>query len=155
MKLEQHFAKTKAHRRALAMTTLTRRWCYRPRGEERRRAAFPGEVRLLELVGWDRNEQAELWHALLRLGGHYGDGTSSTELSGDVGKSRGEETEKNGYGAGFIARPRSKEKPRSSLPMPARSRRWPRARLEGGGSSPSVRCRPLALFQLITEWPLA
>ena len=54
---------------------------------------------------------------MLRPGGRYGDGTSSTELSGDVGKSR-EETEKNGDGVGFIAWLRSKEKPRSSLPMP-------------------------------------
>ena len=58
---------------------------------------------------------------MLRPGGRYGDGTSSTKLSGDVGKSRGEETEKNGDGAGFIALPRSKEKPHSSLPMLARS----------------------------------
>ena len=67
---------------------------------------------------------------------------------------QGKGTEKNGDGVGFIARPGSKEKPRSSLPMPARSRRWPRARLEVDGSSPSVRCRLLALFQLITELPL-
>ena len=87
-------------------------------------------------------------------GGRYGDGTSSTELSGDVGKSRGEETKKNGDGAGFIARPGSKEKPRSGLPMPARSRRWPRARLEAVGSSLTVRCRPLSLFTLLTELPL-
>ena len=56
---------------------------------------------------------------MLRLGGRYGDGTSSTELSGDDGKNRGEETEENGDGVGFIAQPRSMEKPRSSLPMPA------------------------------------
>ena len=60
-----------------------------------------------------------MWHALLRLGEVYGDGASSSELGGDDGKNRGEETEKNGDDADFIARPRSKEKPRSSLPMPA------------------------------------
>ena len=38
---------------------------------------------------------------------------------GDDEKNRGEETEKNGDGVGFIARLRSKEKPRSSLPLPA------------------------------------
>ena len=91
---------------------------------------------------------------MLRLGGRYGDGTSSTELSGDDGKNRGEETEENGDGVGFIAWPRSTEKPRSSLPMLVRSRRWPRARLEDDGSLPSVRCRLLALFPLITELPL-
>ena len=33
----------------------------------------------------------ELWHALQRLGGCYGDGASSSELSDDDGKNRGEE----------------------------------------------------------------
>ena len=56
---------------------------------------------------------------MLRQRKVYGDCTSSTELSGDDGKNRGEETEENGDGVGFIARPRSMEKPRSSLPMPA------------------------------------
>jgi len=35
VKLEQHFARTKAHHRALATTALTRRWCCRPRGRKK------------------------------------------------------------------------------------------------------------------------
>ena len=96
----------------------------------------------------------ELWHALLRLGEVYGDGASSLELGGYDGENRGEKTEKNDDDAGFIARLGSKEKPRSGLPMPARSRRWPRARLEAVGSSSTVRCRPLTLFTIFTELPL-
>ena len=33
-KLKQDFARAAAHRRALATTALTRRWCYRPRGRK-------------------------------------------------------------------------------------------------------------------------
>ena len=44
---------------------------------------------------------------------------------------------------------------RSSFSMPARSRRRPRARLERGGRSPTVRCRSAALFTIFTELPLA
>ena len=73
---------------------------------------------------------------------------------GSMGKTEEGETEENGDGVGFIARPRSTEKPRSSLPMLVRSRRWPRARLEDGGRSPTVRCRPLVLFTIFTELPL-
>ena len=55
---------------------------------------------------------------------------------------------------GFIARPRSTEKPRSSLPMPVSSQRWPREHLEDGGRSPMVNVGLLALFKVITELPL-
>ena len=64
----------------------------------------------------------------------------------------------NGWGRrrrpGFIVRPRNTETTRSSLPMPAQSRRWPRARLEDGGSSPTVRAGLLSLFTIFTELPL-
>ena len=56
-----------------------------------------------------------------RLEEVYGDGVSSSKLGDDDEKNRGEETEKNSDGVGFIAWPRSKEKPHSSLPMPTRS----------------------------------
>ena len=46
------------------------------------------------------------------------------------------------------------ETTRSSFSMPAQSQRWPRARLEHGGSSPTVRCRPRVLFTKFTELPL-
>ena len=42
----------------------------------------------------------------------------------------------------------------AAFSTPARSRTWPRARLEDVRSSPSVRCRPKTLFIEITKLPL-
>ena len=72
-----------------------------------------------------------------------------------TGKNIGEEEERRRRCPGFITRPRNMETTRSSFPMPARSRRWQRPRLEAGRSSPTVRVCLLALFQLFTKLPLA
>jgi len=138
----------------LATVKRARRRCGRPRGRTTtrnvsRRKHTPRTGRLgSQGVGGAVVCFAETGRALRRR----------CELDGAERQCREKQrkkAEENGDGVGFIARPRSTEKPRSSLLMPVQSQRWPRARLEDVGSSPTVRCRPAVLFPLITELPLA
>ena len=83
--------------------------------EERRRTAFPSEIKRSRLVGWVRKENTELGQALLRRWRHYGDGKSSTELWRWRREKAEEATAKNDGDAGLIMRLRSKKKPCHSL----------------------------------------
>ena len=62
-----------------------------------------------------RKEEAELWKALLRLEGHYGDDTDSPELSGGDEKKQRRRKERRRRRLGLIERLRSSRKPRGSL----------------------------------------
>ena len=93
VKLEQYFARTRL---------TAERWPRRRsldggaagHEEERRRAAFPGEVKRPELVGWVRKEQAKL----LRLCSDWKDTTATTQArrtnGGGIGKTEKTNDEK-------------------------------------------------------------
>ena len=81
VKLEQYFARTKAHRRALATTALTRRWCCRPRG--RKAASGVSWRSQATRAGWlGAQGTSRATTALQRLERHYGNGESLPKLVG-------------------------------------------------------------------------
>ena len=97
------------------------------------------------------------WHARLRLGGCCGSVASSTEQDDVDGKQRKERT----TGGHFQTYRRAKsggERCAWHAMVVRTHRSWrchPRARVEAGGSSPTMSVCLLALFKVFTELPLA
>ena len=84
---------------------------------------------------------------------HCGDGAGSTEMIGDVGKSRGRRKSDGDGVLAFITRSRHTEMAASSFSTPARRRNWPRAHLEPRRRSSAVRWLSAVTVHHITELP--
>ena len=153
VKMKPRIRDRENYRSLLAMVTQARRRYCLPRGRKTvrsvsRRSQTP-RIDRLDLQGVDGAVASfvETRNALRR----------QCELDG-VGrwwreKQRKEKNDDDGVPA-FITRSRHTETTRSSLSTPAWHQRWQRAWMERWGSSPTVRCRPRALFTEIIELPL-
>ena len=129
--------------------TRTRRRCCRPRGRKARTAVSRwSQASRVGRLGAQGASGAMTGFAVTSW--HYDDGTSSTEQQRRRREKQGRRTEKNGDGEDFIARLRSKKKPRHGL---LHTSAKPNVATSAPGT-PTVRCRPKTLFTEITELPL-
>ena len=113
-KLELRRARAKTHRRVLATVMHTQRRCCRSRGRKAR-TAFPRWTQASRMGRLGAQGAGGAVTGFATTGRHYGDDTSSTEQRRRRREKQGRRTEKNGDGEDFIARLRSKKKPRRSL----------------------------------------